>query len=115
VNTNGVSIPGWGSHGPSWGGVPTESEARLVPILTRVIELGRGAPGLVQWVQGRLGGSAPAAPQPVARQLARELAGALRRIGVEETRVDPVGAWHTLPLPRPGRAPAAAETDARER
>jgi hypothetical protein len=108
-------MSGWASRAPSWSGLPIESEARLVPILTRVIELGRGVPGLVRWVQGRLGESAPMATGPEARRLARELAGVLRRIGTEETRADPVGAWQTLTLPAPAGHPGTGEMDAADR
>ncbi|AWM40696.1 hypothetical protein GobsT_07700 [Gemmata obscuriglobus] len=57
--------------------------ARLLPLIARVIDLGRGPPGLVQWVTARLGCGLGA------RELAHRLAGELARPGA--------GAADTLP------------------
>ncbi|HKB03755.1 MAG TPA: hypothetical protein VKD90_16140 [Gemmataceae bacterium] len=61
---------------------------RFTPVLARVIELGRGPPGLVRWVQEQL--ERPAAAPPAARasailRLAGELSRLLRRAGAGAT------------------------------
>jgi hypothetical protein len=53
--------------------------ARLMPVLARALETGRGPAGLVGWLNDR-----GAAPATVAR-LAGELDRAVRRAGVAET------------------------------
>jgi hypothetical protein len=68
---------------------PPAEATRLVPVLVRAIELGRGPPGLLHWLAGWLppapGGRPP--PDAVAR-LAAELTRILRRVGVTETVVE---------------------------
>ena len=58
----------------------TAVDRRLIPILARILDLGRGPQGLVRWVQDRVG-DAPAGPAraTVLNRLAGELAGEIRR------------------------------------
>jgi hypothetical protein len=79
--------------------LPDEAESKLVPILNRVLELGRGPADLVGWVRDRLAatGRPGEAPRLVARRLAHELALVLRRRGVAETLV--VDVRDTIRLP----------------
>ena len=61
---------------------------RLVPVLVRAIELGRGPPGLINWLAGRFpGGHGARPPAPAVARLAAELQGLVRRAGVTETVV----------------------------
>ena len=69
--------PGPGSWAP-----PTDA-ARLVPVLTRAIELGHGPPALMRWLSARVGESRP--PAGAVPRLAAELTRAVRRAGVAET------------------------------
>jgi hypothetical protein len=73
---------------------PAADEARLVPILARAAELGRGPPWLVGWVRGRLarlGAPNLSADPAVARRLARELAWLVRPAGLTDTVRDRAG------------------------
>jgi hypothetical protein len=63
------------------GELPTGDESRFLPILARIIDLGRGSPELVLWVQMqlealnvRLGSLESARGASILVQLARELA-----------------------------------------
>ncbi len=67
---------------------PGGGPAHLVPIIARVVDLGRGPPGLVAWVHGRLDGGRPpgsAAREAVVHRLAVELAVTLGRAGAADT------------------------------
>jgi hypothetical protein len=77
---------------PTPGEPTSEAELRLIPIIARVIELGRGPPGLVWWVQNRLlevsaaaGTYHPLSRKPIVRWLAYELAQALLKDGLRMT------------------------------
>lgn len=67
---------------------PPAEATRLVPVLTRAIELGRGPPGLLNWLAGRLPpGERVRPPAATVARLAAELHRALGRSGVAETIV----------------------------
>ena len=67
-------------------GAPAAEATRLVPVLVRAIELGRGPPGLVRWLAGRLPPDPRARPPEAAvARLAAELNRVLRRTGRAET------------------------------
>ena len=67
---------------------PPAEATRLVPVLVRAIELGRGPPGLLHWLAGRLPPDPATRPPPAAvARLAAELNQILRRAGVTETVV----------------------------
>ena len=68
----------------SW--TPAPEAARLVPVLTRAIEVGHGPPALMRWLSGRLGETHPSAG--AVTRLAAELTRAVRRAGVAETVVE---------------------------
>ena len=95
MDFNRLSLSGFDGFSSLPHGAPA-AEARLVPILARAIELGRGPPGLVQWVRGRLaagGAESNTGPgavphKPLLRRLAGELARVLRPGGVDETLTD---------------------------
>lgn len=59
---------------------PPASVTRLLPVIARAVELGRGPPGLVGWVREQLRGEPPGDPTApdrvgrLARELARRLA-----------------------------------------
>jgi hypothetical protein len=75
VNADPTPVPN--SVQPSLVGGP--AAGRFIPVVARVIELGRGPPGLVRWVREHLDGAR--ASQPVARASAvRRLAGELTRL-----------------------------------
>lgn len=62
-------------------GSPPPDDRRLGPVIARSLELGRGPPGLVNWLaRHRAGPSAQPLPQ-----LAAELNRLVRRAGVTET------------------------------
>jgi hypothetical protein len=65
---------------------PSAEATRLVPVLTRAIELGQGPPALMRWLAGRLGGSRP--PAGAVTRLAAELTQVVRGAGVAETRAE---------------------------
>ena len=70
-------------------GAPAAEATRLVPILVRALELGRGPPGLLHWLAGRLPPDLGTRPPPAAvARLAAELNRLLRRAGVTETVVE---------------------------
>jgi hypothetical protein len=62
-------------------GSPPADDRRLGPVIARSLELGRGPPGLVNWLARHRGGPSP---QPLA-PLAAELNRLVRRAGVTET------------------------------
>jgi hypothetical protein len=66
--------------------VPAAEVTTLVPVLVRVVELGRGPPGLMRWLNGQLDRPGRAGP-PVGAltRLAAELNQVVRRAGVAET------------------------------
>jgi len=64
---------------------PADEATRLVPVLVRALETGRGPPGLMSWLAGRHGAGAP---DRTVTELAAELNRALRRAGVTETLAD---------------------------
>jgi hypothetical protein len=78
-------------------GPPGDGVARLVPVLARVLELGRGPGALAGWVRPQI----PPAVAPAARaRLARRLAGELARHLLPQARVATQhdGAGETLPV-----------------
>jgi hypothetical protein len=107
VNTDVHPVSARGGSG-SLSHAPSGREAGLVPVLARVVELGRGPPALVRWVRDRLGraGGVGAGRGPAVRQLARELARLLARDGAVGTL--PHHAGRTLRLPA-GREPQSGE------
>jgi hypothetical protein len=62
-------------------GSPPADDRRLGPVIARSLELGRGPPGLVNWLARHRAGPSP---QPLA-QLAAELNRRVRRAGITET------------------------------
>ena len=64
--------------------------ARLIPVVTRAAELGRGPPWLVGWVRGQLTGRTAIRDPSVARRLAGDLARLLRPSGLVDTIRDRV-------------------------
>ena len=84
MNTGGQSRLPRRACAPS--AAPPAEAARLVPVLTRAIELGRGPPALLDWLAGRLPPGPGARPPAAAvARLAAELHRLLRRAGVAET------------------------------
>ena len=84
----------WGRErpGPSDGGSVGDA-ARLIPVVARAAELGRGPAWLVGWVRAQRAGltAAEAVRDPsVIRRLARDLAGLVRPPGLAETVADRV-------------------------
>jgi hypothetical protein len=65
-----------------------DGETRLVPVVARAVELGRGPPWLVRWVRSQLTGPAVAADPTIVRRLARDLARLVGSTGVAETIPD---------------------------
>ncbi len=51
----------------STAGEPPEEVQRLLPVLARVFDLGRGPPGLVWWVRRQLAASGAPTGRPAAR------------------------------------------------
>jgi hypothetical protein len=49
-----TSIDSFGPARPRHSGVPADLENVLVPILTRIVECGRGPPALAEWVGRRV-------------------------------------------------------------
>lgn len=84
----------------------TEGEVQcLVPLIARVLDLGRGPPALVRWVRRRLaavgapaGRASPARRKLLLLRLARDLAAQLR----PDDRRATVAARATVRAPRPG-------------
>jgi hypothetical protein len=76
-----------------------EAASRLVPVLARAIELGRGPAGLLGWVLEQLPASiGPAEREPLARRLAGELTRYVARHALAGTR----NGGETLRATRPG-------------
>ena len=87
MNTGGQSRLRRRACAPS--GAPPAEAQRLVPVLVRAIELGRGPPGLLHWLADRLPPGHDTRPSAAAvARLAAELHRLLRRAGVTETVVE---------------------------
>ena len=68
---------------------PPAEATRLVPVLVRAIELGRGPPALVSWLAGRYpSGHGNRPPAAELARLAAELSHLVQRAGVAETVLD---------------------------
>lgn len=76
-------------HATVVAGQPPAPDRRLIPILARVLDLGRGPQGLVRWVQERVGRDPVRAPRTtVLNRLAGELAVEIRGGGWAGTVLD---------------------------
>ncbi len=103
MNAFGRHDPARDGRAPSSGDAPGEAEAKLLPILDRVLTLGRGPLGLVRWVKcrvGDLGYEQRDANPGIARRLARELAGLLHRGSGFETLAFAAGETIVMPPDR---------------